>query len=368
MANSDSRREPITDSWSAAFEHYATSPESTPLFLGGDSAEVLADLPSASIDFAMTSPPYWGKRVYAAEGIGLEGDCRDYIANMLAVTSELHRVLKPTGSFWLNVGDSYLNKRLLMIPWRLAIAMADEQDWVLRNDVVWHKVKGGPDNATDKLRNVHEPLFHFIKEPKGYFYDADSIRKTPGQSKIVNGSVVSATGVTGVRYKRQIELSTSLSEEEKAAAFGALEAVLQSVRAGETSDFRMIIRGQQRTTHSDSERVSGRAKELRDRGFYFLKYHPGGAKPGDVWDIIPEDTQQRKQHFAPYPEDLCRIPLLATCPPDGIALDPFCGTGTTNAVASMLGRKSVGVDLSLDYLQEAIERTVPRQETLWVSE
>jgi len=215
---------------------------------------------------------------------------------------------------------------------------------------------------------VPEPLFHFVKESRGYFYDADAIRKTPGQSKVVNGSVVSATGVTGVRYRRQIELSTSLSEEEKAAAFAGLDAILGSVRAGGIADFRMIIRGQQRTTHSDSERVSGRAKELRDKGFYFLKYHPGGSKPSDVWDIIPEDMQQRKHHFAPYPEDLCRIPILATCPADGIALDPFSGTGTTNAVAAMLGRKSVGIDLSPDYLVEAVRRTAPAQETLWTNE
>ena len=315
--------EPVTNSWAVAFERYLQTQDCTPLYFAGDSAEVLSSLPSASVDFAMTSPPYWGKRVYAEHGIGLEDNYREYIASMLVVTGELHRVLKPTGSFWLNVGDSYLDKRLLMIPWRLAIAMADEQGWILRNDVVWHKVKGGPDNASDKLRNVHEPLFHFVKEARGYFYDADAIRKPPGQSKIVNGSVVSATGVTGVRYKRQIELSTCLAEEEKAAAFAALGAILGSVRAGEIADFRMIIRGQQRTTHSDSERVSGRAKELRDRGFYFLKYHPGGSKPSDVWDIMPEDTQKRKEHFAPYPEDLCRIPILATCPAGGIVLDPF---------------------------------------------
>ena len=53
----------------------------------------------------------------------------------------------------------------------------------------------------------------------------------------------------------------------------------------------IIIRGQQRATHSDSERVSGRARELAERGFYFLKYHPSGAKPSDVWDILPEDTR-----------------------------------------------------------------------------
>ena len=132
--------------------------------------------------------------------------------------------------------------------------------------------------------------------------------------------------------------------------------MLEEVREGSLSDFRMIIRGQQRATHSDSERVSGRARELAERGFYFLRYHPNGAKPGDVWDIIPEDTQNRRLHFAPYPEDLCKIPILATCPEDGVVLDPFCGTGTTNLVAFQLGRKSVGIDVSSAYLRHAKER------------
>ena len=128
------------------------------------------------------------------------------------------------------------------------------------------------------------------------------------------------------------------------------------MQEGKLADFRMVIRRQQRTTHSDSTLLSGRAKELRDKGFYFLKYHPNGSKPSDIWDIMPEDTQGREDHFAPYPEDLCKIPLLATCPPDGIALDPFCGTGTTNLVAYRLGRKSIGIDISSRYLQHAVIR------------
>lgn len=123
------------------------------------------------------------------------------------------------------------------------------------------------------------------------------------------------------------------------------------------SDFRMVIRGQQRSTHSDKEKVSGRAKELRDKGFYFLKYHPKGSKPTDVWDIIPEDTQKRDAHFASYPEDLCRIPILATCPEDRIVLDPFCGTGTTLLVAKQLNRKSIGIDISKQYLDMSEERS-----------
>ena len=328
----------------------------TPLFLRGDTTELLKELPPESFDFCMTSPPYWGQRQYASGGMGLEGTHQEYVDNLLEVFIEVRRVLKSTGSFWLNLGDTYDAKTLKGIPWRVAIALTDRQGWTLRNSVVWTKVKGGPDNSLDRLRNFHENLFHFVKTPKGYYYDVDAIRKRPRESRVVNGAVVSATGVSGVRYKRQIELSTSLGEEEKRYAFAALERVLAQVGSGEIADFRMVIRGQQRTTHSDSEKVSGRAKELQQKGFYFLKYHPDGAKPGDVWDIIPEDTRKRDGHYAAYPEDLCKIPLLSTCPPGGLALDPFCGTGTTNLVAMRLGRKSVGIDISDEYISVAEAR------------
>lgn len=318
----------------------------------GDALSLLASFPDSIIDFAMTSPPYWGQRAYVVEGIGLEASWEEYLERLLALFGHLKRILKPSGSFWLNIGDTYRNKGLLGIPWRVAHAMIDRQGWTLRNDVIWNKVKGGPDNATDKLRNVHEHVFHFVKSEQ-YFYNADAVRTKPGQATIVNGAIVSATGVSGVRYRRQIELSTALSEDEKRVAFDALDAMLNDIRAGKLSDFRMIIRGQQRITHSDSERVSGRARELAERGFYFLRYHPNGAKPSDVWDIIPEDTQKRSLHFASYPSDLCKIPILATCPPDGVVLDPFVGTGTTTLVAFHLGRKSIGIDLSSEYLRTA---------------
>ena len=338
-------------------DDYRKTPRVSPLFIMGDALDVLRALPSEAFDCCMTSPPYWGKREYANRGIGLERDYRDFIRNVSAVCAEVKRVLKPSGSFWLNVGDSYAGKSLIGIPWRLAIELSDGQGWTLRNSVVWNKVKGGLDNTRDRLRNIHEDVFHFVKSPQGYYYDTDAIRSTPKRAKVVNGSVVSASGVRGVRYRRQVELSSELTEAEKRNAFDSLERMLGRVAAGELADFRMIIRGRQRTTHSDSERVSGRARELREKGFYFLKYHPNGSKPSDVWDILPEDTQKRKSHFAPYPEDLCRIPILATCPPGGLVLDPFCGTGTTMSVASALDRKSVGIDLSDEYLGIAEERS-----------
>ena len=327
-----------------------------PLFIHDDALHALSTLPSESIDCCVTSPPYWGQRQYASEGVGLETDYRKYVAQLAEIFLELKRVLKKTGSFWLNLGDTYLNKRLLGIPWRVALELTDKQDWILRNDVIWHKVKGGPDNSLDKLRNVHEYVFHFVKTSNAYYYNANAIRSNPKNSKVINGAVVSATGVRGVRYRRQIELSTALSETERCAAYEALDEVLSQVRQGRISDFRMIIRGQQRTTHSDSQSISGRARELHERGYYFLKYHPNGSKPRDVWDILPEDTQKRRTHFAAYPEDLCKIPIAATCPEGGVVLDPFCGTGTTMLVAFKFGRKSIGIDVSHDYLKIARER------------
>ncbi len=342
--------------FSNTFHAYKEKQQVFPLFMLGDALSILAQLPDASIDFCMTSPPYWNKRQYTNGGVGLEENYHDYIAHLLQIFVHVKRILKPTGSFWLVIGDSYLNKLLVGIPWRIALSLTDEQGWILRNSVVWNKVKGGLDNTQDRLGNVHENVFHFVKQPNNYYYHADSIRSTPRQAKVVNGAIVSATGVSGIRYKRQIELSTTLTIEEKLAALKALNTTLERISKGEIADFRMIIRGQQRTTHSDSERVSGRARELQEKGFYFLFYHPKGSKPGDVWDILPEDTQKRLVHFAPYPEDLCKIPILATCPSDGIVLDPFCGTGTTMYVAQSLKRKSVGIDISGEYLQMAEER------------
>jgi DNA modification methylase len=341
--------------YSEKLRFYLECNELQPLFLCGDSYEILCDFPAESIDFCMTSPPYWSQREYQNGGIGLEISRDQYITNLLKIFSEIKRVLKPSGSFWLNLGDTYQNKGLAGMPWRIALAMIDSQNWILRNDVIWNKIKG-PDNSKDKLRNIHEYIFHFVKHPKNFYYDVDSIRSKPREAQVRNGTVVSATGVSGVRYKRQIELSTSLTDTEKQAAFLALNETLEKVVNGEISDFRMVIRNQQRTTHSNSEKVSGRAKELIQKGFYILKYHPNGSKPSDVWDILPEDTMKRGEHYACYPEDLCKIPMLATCPPDGIVLDPFCGTGTTNFVAAQFARKSVGIDLSQSYLDYATRR------------
>ena len=209
-------------------ESYLVSDSIRPLFLNGDASAVLQEFPDDCIDCCLTSPPYWGHRKYAENGIGLEPDYHQYISNLAAILREVKRVLRQTGSLWLNLGDSYKNKYLLGIPWRVALELMDSQDWILRNSIIWNKIKGNPDNSRDKLRTVHENVFHFVKSPK-YYYDVDAIRSKPKKTKVINGSVVSATGVSGVRYRQQIERSTALNESEKKEAYEALDYVFKEV-------------------------------------------------------------------------------------------------------------------------------------------
>lgn len=328
-----------------------------PCFVQGDSLNVLSRLPNACIDCVATSPPYYMKRQYLGGGIGLESTYIEYIDNLLSIIHEIYRVLKPTGSFWLNIGDSYQNKQLLNIPHRVAIKMQDDQKWILRNTVIWDKMKGAMSQSKDSLGCEYEPIFHFVKKKTGYYYDADAVRRKPRSARVENGAVVSATGVSGVRYRRKIELSTEFTEEQRQNAYKALDDTLERIKKGELADFRMVIKGaNQRVTNGDTANLSGRAKELQEKGFYFLFYNPNGSMISDVWQITPEDTQGRKLHFAPFPEDLVKTPIILTCPPNGIVLDPFVGTGTTSYVAAKLKRKSVGIDMSKEYLELAEHR------------
>jgi DNA modification methylase len=325
------------------------------LLVHGRAAEALTALPDECIDSVVTSPPYWGARKYeGASPLGHEATPREYVDSIVAELAELPRVLKPSGSFWLNIGDTYLRKNLCGIPWRVAIALQDE-GWILRNAVVWDKVKGNPDNSRDKLRDMYEMVFHFVRR-RSYFYDVDAVRTTPRAPISKSGKVVTATGVSGVKYRRQIDRSAVLSEDEKLAARAALDDALARVAEGSMPDFRMIIRGQQRTTHSEASAVSGRATEIERKGFCVLPYHSKGSKPGDIWQIIPEDKWRADSHCAVFPEELCRIPILTTSPAGGTVLDPFVGTGTAVKVARDYGRAGIGVDPSREYLEVAQAR------------
>jgi DNA modification methylase len=324
----------------------------------GDALEVLREMPCNSIDCVITSPPYWQLREYDSNknqnGIGNETDYAQYVQNLAKVVCEVKRVLVDAGSLWLNLGDKYNNKELMGLPWRVALALMDS-GWILRNDVIWDQMKG-TQSAKDRLRDVYEHIFHFVKTKK-YYYDHDEIRIRPTRTaKKYNGELVSATGVSGKKYRQQIINSKSLSDQEKTNAMKALEDTLSDMSDGSIVDFRMTIRGEQRTFHSDSQSVSGRAKELAMKGYYILRMGANGHIPSDIWRIAPEDTWRKDAHYAVFPEELLVNPIKATCPANGIVLDPFSGTGSAVCAALKLNRRGLGIDLSEHYNDIARKR------------
>ena len=329
-------------------------------FITGDSLSILGSMPGECVDCVITSPPYFNQRIYDYDpryeeaAIGLEENLNDYINKLVSVFSEVRRVLKPEGSFWLNMGDKFVNKELVGVPWRVALALKDD-GWKLRQDVIWHKLKG-TQSGKDKFRHLHEHIFHLVKK-RQYFFDGDSVRIPPKPAISRNGKVVSATGVSGKKYYERIKATDTLNDVEKRRAKRALDDVIQEIKNGEITDFRMTIRGgAQRTSHGDQPKMSGRAKELENNGYFIMKMSAKGFLPSNVWGIVPEDTWRQDKHCAVFPEELVTTPMLFTTPENGLVLDPFSGTGTTVLAAVKNGFRGVGIDISKEYNQLAYER------------
>lgn len=324
----------------------------------GDAATVLAGFPDECIDMVITSPPYWQLREYSdsthPEAVGMEDSFDEYTEKLAGIFAHVKRVLKPTGSLWLNLGDKYRNKRLLGIPWLVALKL-QEQGWILRNEVIWNQSKGSM-SSRDRLRMNRESIFHFVKQPK-YFYSREDVLIKPSlKPTFKNGKVISATGVSGEKYRQQIIGSESLNEKEKEYALAALDETLMEISDGSVVDFRMTVRGQQRVLHGDSARLSGRAKELADKGFYIVKSRAEGYMPNDIWNIAPEDEWRKDSHCAVFPVALLEIPIKATCPNQGILLDPFVGTGSSIVAGLTHGKRAIGIDISHEYIEIARSR------------
>lgn len=175
------------------------------MLIEGDACLALKKLPDGFVQCVVTSPPYWGLRDYGIGGqIGLEGDLRQYVENLMGVFREVKRILTPTGVFWLNVGDGFTSgnrgyrardrlnparamsvrpgtprglkaKDLLGIPWRLAFAL-QRDGWYLRCDIIWNKPNGMPESVRDRPNRSHEYVFMFSKSEK-YYYDNGAVRE-----------------------------------------------------------------------------------------------------------------------------------------------------------------------------------------------
>ena len=114
----------------------------------GCAQERILDIADSSVDCIVTSPPYWGQRDYGVDGqIGSEKSFQMYIEDLQKLFNQCKRVLKDSGTLWLNLGDKYNKGNLIGLPWRVAIALQDD-GWILRNDIIWHKPNAMPHNRS----------------------------------------------------------------------------------------------------------------------------------------------------------------------------------------------------------------------------
>ncbi len=142
----------------------------------GDAATVMRRIEDASIDCIVTTPPYWRRRSQGTESITAT-TADEFINELLQTMAQAWRVLKPQGSLWLNMGDDTTDGFVQGIPWRVVLAMMDQQGWQLVNEVVWNKTTTSPQGSQDHLRKVHECLFHLVKSDD-FYYNDEELRHT----------------------------------------------------------------------------------------------------------------------------------------------------------------------------------------------
>jgi site-specific DNA-methyltransferase (adenine-specific) len=312
--------------------------------LVGDAAATLGKLPDHLVDCVVTSPPYFQLRNYQHAGqLGLEEHVQLWVNELRGVLREVARVLMPTGTVWLNVGDSYSTgeqgapaKSLLLGPERLALGLI-EDGWIVRNKIIWAKRNPMPSPARDRLASTWEAVYLLVRQ-RDYYFDLDSVRvphkttKKPSTSKR-GWSVPPSWRVT-------------------ASSNSGLDALNGEGRIG----------------------------------------HPLGKNPGDVWRLAT--ASYRGPHHAVFPVALVERPILAGSPErrcagcrspwrratirrlghlavrgepqpsctcgarsePGLVLDPFMGSGTTAIVAEAYERNWLGVELNPAFARLAEER------------
>lgn len=372
----------------------------------GSTLEVLKQMPDDFVNCIVTSPPYWGLRDYGIQGqIGLEPTLEEYLNNILAITKELKRVLRPDGVMFWNHGDCYCgsqgqidaknpkamegkliphqkdyqSKCMVMQNYRLIIKMIDEQGWINRNNIVWHKPNAMPSSVKDRFSNSYEPVFMLVKNKK-YWFDLDAVRiphktnenrpmgidreknypnakrnKNAFNYRVRDAEKKSEQCPQFKASEEEIKNYTTKIPKENAESFG-------SPRARQHRQ-KYITPEQQKETQDKTGWVNGSG---RIRSFYDNfggLTNPKGKNPGDVWRIATHPFSEA--HFATFPEKLITPMIKAGCPEGGIVLDPFSGASTTGVVSLKLGRKYIGIELNKTYCEMAKKRIEKEVGTLF---
>ena len=274
----------------------------------GDALSTLLTLPSEIVDVIVTSPPYYGQRDYDhPDQLGSEKTPEEYISKLIGIFAEAKRVLKSTGTLWLNLGDKYQNGQLLGMPWRVALGL-QSAGWSLRSDIIWHKPNAMPSSVKNRPTTDHEYVF-MLSKTTDYYFDADAIR----------------------------EPHVTFSEKSK--------------MMGGRNHF-----GKRGGTPEQGK--NGGNPNLHNAR-WDQAFHPKGRNKRTVWQIPL--SKYPEAHFAVYPEKLVEPCILAGSPVNGVVLDPFFGSGTTGLVALGVGRDFLGIDCNADYCALAKKRLAQTQ-------
>ena len=329
----------------------------------GDVLERLAEMDSESIDCIISSPPYWGLRDYGVEGqLGLEIDFRDYLKTMNNIMVQLKRVLKNTGTCWINLGDTYgynSGKSRYGIPERFYINCIDD-GWIARNHIPWYKSNAMPSSVKDRFANKWESIFFFAKQQK-YYFDLDAVREeTINPSKPFNVRVRdSPKGKYGTLFSAtedEIANHNSKGERKMLDVGGQSTQGIHRNRKEGKADWVTKYGEHNKNSQPNNRSHVDYGKSFHDRVKQEggQENHPKGKNPGDVFFINPRPFPEA--HFATFPVDLPTKILKCACPKDGIVLDPFLGSGTVGVAAEQLGLKWCGIELNEEYIGIANKR------------
>ncbi len=297
----------------------------------------LKDIEDKSVRCCITSPPYYQCRNYGHDDqIGLEPTPEEYIDKLCVIFDEVGEKLTSDGNLFVNLGDKYINKDLLLIPTSFAQEMR-KRGWILRNDIIWHKPNFQPSPVKDRLANTYEHIFHFVKNPKGYYYDLDSIREPHKIEKLDIDKSYD-------RFKNRI-IESQLEECSKKQALIELNTLYSEDKINK--DARLKLRGKSKALFGGDTKLSGRARELEEKGYYFHCNNPKGKNPGDLLSV--NIKSHKGIHEAVFPEELIEPLIMVGSDKGDIVLDCFAGTGTTCRVADRLGRMGLGIELNESY-------------------
>lgn len=395
----------------------------TAIVLRADAREL--PMPDASVDLIVTSPPYYGLRSYTDGGehyagqIGSEATPAEWLQAMLDCTREWMRVVKPTGSLWVNLGDKYAYghggrstegdgdtirvhrdrpaaehwtgenghpsrsravivpgfrpKSLMLMPQRYAISCVDDLGLILRAEVIWSKPNGLPESVTDRVRRSHEHWLHFTMRPR-YFSAVDEIREPSNLDNLRPGDL--AGQVSAKDQVRRRSRNGSIGHIGKPLAFNPLGKLPGSVweiaseplsvpaeigvdhfAAFPTEWPLRIIRGWSPSGICSACREPRQPTYARDFAIQS--------------DCTPDTAFKQDKHYAgnnwhdkprgtssvQRSGEACACPEPTAATTSSVVLDPFGGTGTTALVAHALGRIGISVDRSADYCRIARWRT-----------